>query len=363
MPDRLPGPGRAVARGRSGRKAGTVILALAGLAVGLLLYVVFLLDQPLRTRIRIVDPNTVSTISLDDIKLTDPIQDDGSWAEAGRTRVYVHPDFPIVKVDQADPLVENILVFGVDARRASEVVCRADSLIIITIDRRSRSIKLTSVMRDSQVLISGRSEPDRINAAYAYGGVGLLINTLNETLDLDIQRFAMFDFWSAASLIDAIGGIELTIAREEIPHANQSITEQNELFAGTDPSLLLEEAGLQHINGRQAVAWARIRKLDSDYIRTSRQRTMMTAMISRMADAQLSTLFALANGGLTAFETNMRTSDMIRIGLNALPLTDEIMEYRVPQDGLFTVNPDPWMMVVDWEKQSMLLHAFIWGEP
>lgn len=350
-------------RGRPSRRTGTVALAVAGLLIGLLIYVVLLLDQPLRTTIRFADPDRWQPVSLDSIELTEPDQDDVSWMTGDRTRVYVHPDFPILKVKQKDPLVENVLVFGIDARRADEIVCRADSIIVVTIDRRSQAIKLTSIMRDSQVAISGRSRPDRINAAYAYGGVGLLINTLNDALGLDIQRFAMFDFWSAANLIDLAGGIELDVKAEEIPYVNANLEEQNRLLQDADPAVLLEEAGLQRLDGRQAVAWARIRKLDSDSVRTSRQRLLMTTLIGQVAQSRMSALLTLANGGLNAFETNLRLSDMIRIGLTAVPFNVNILTYRIPEDGLYTIDPSPWMMVVDWEEQTERLHRFIWGEP
>ncbi|MEA4890489.1 MAG: LCP family protein [Clostridiaceae bacterium] len=348
---------------RTGRAFGYIFLAVVGLIMGVILYIFLVLGQSLRTQINIVDAVNFQPISLDNIQLTENSSNTVSWGEGGRTRVYVHPDFPIIKIDQKDPDIENVLVFGVDARTADDVVCRADSLILVTIDRKYKAIKLTSVMRDSQVDIKGRSDPDRINAAYAYGGVGLLINTLNETMDLDIQRFAMFDFWSAASLIDAVGGIEIQVTQEEVPYTNQSIQEQNQLVPEASQSPYLEKAGLLKLDGRQAVAWARIRKLDSDYVRTSRQRTVMVTLLRQVSKSQLSTLLGMANGGLNAFETNMGSSDMIRIGLNAIPLTSRIFEYRVPEDGLYTVNPDPWMMIVDWEQQTRALHEFIWGDP
>ncbi len=118
-----------------------------------------------------------------------------------------------------------------------------------------------------------------------------------------------------------------------------------------------------HLDGRQAVAWARIRKLDSDSVRTSRQRLLMTTLIEQVAKSQISALLTLANGGLNAFETNLRLSDMIRAGLTAVPLSANILTYRVPEDDLFSVDPSPWMMVVDWEEQTERLHRFIWGTP
>ena len=349
--------------GSFGRTIAYILLAFAGLAVGLVIYIFILLGQPLRTSIDIVDADSVEVISLDDIQLTEDSGDSMPWDQGGRTRVYVHDGFPIKKVKQKDPDVETILVFGVDSRKASDVVCRADTIILVTINKTAGSIKLTSILRDTQVEISGRSKPNRINAAYAFGGVGLLINTLNETFGLDIQRFAMFDFWSAASLIDSLGGVELNVSKAEMPYLNLNLNEQNKLVPNATQSPQVTEPGLQMLNGQQAIAWARIRKLDSDYMRASRQRTVMTALIGKYADSSVAGLISLTSSGLSAFETNMTSSDMLRIGISSLPLAKKLEDYRVPEDGMFTINTDPWVMIVDLKQQVPALHDFIWSKP
>jgi polyisoprenyl-teichoic acid--peptidoglycan teichoic acid transferase len=345
------------------RVVAYMVLAAAGLSAGFLIYVFFLLGQPLRTNISIIDPASFKPISLDEIQLAEEEDDVLSWSEGGRTRVYVHPDFPIKKVAQRDPNIENILVFGIDSRGANDVACRADSLIVVTIDKKNHVIKLTSILRDTRVKIAGRTQENRINASYAFGGAGLLINTINDMLDLDIQRFAMFDFWSAARLIDSVGGIELDVSEKELPYLNQVLVEMNELVPKVEQSPSVADAGLQRLDGRQAIAWARIRKLDSDYARANRQRTVIMTLLDKFADAGTLSLISLINNGLSAFETNMRSTDMIRIALNALPLAGTIQEYQMPQNGLYKVNSNPWMMIVDWDKQVPALHEFIWGKP
>ena len=354
----LPSASERAAGGRIGRFLGYLFLALSGLAVGFFIYFFILMGQPLRTRIAIVD--TFEPISLDAVSLEDEDGNAVSWEQGGRTRVYVHESFPIRKVAQKDPDIENILVFGVDSRGSGNIVSRADAMIVVTVDKTHKSIKLTSLMRDTRVDIAGRSQPNRLNTAYAYGGVGLLINTINDTFDLDIQRFAMFDFWSAASLIDALGGVELDIRSEEIPYLNANLNEMNRLTGQNSPQIT--EAGNQELDGQQAISWARIRKLDSDYVRTSRQRTVMMTLIGKYSDATISSLVAMTSSGLAAFETNMKNADLIRLGINALPLTGEILEYRVPADGMYRVNPNPWMMIVDLDRQVPALHAFIYGD-
>lgn len=283
-----------------------------------------------------------------------------SWGDGGHTRVYVNPDFPIKKVKQKDKDVENILVFGVDSRGNDDVECRADAIIVVCLDHNSNQIKLISLMRDTGVTIEGRSNIDKLGHSYSYGGVGMLINTINDNFGLDIQRFVMLDFNSSAQVIDQIGGIELEVKSEEVKYANQNLDEQNALSGTSVP--YLTHSGYQSLSGSQAVAWARIRHSDSDFVRTSRQRILVTAIMNKVAklgtSQQLATLEDLAG----MFETNMNSVDLFRVGSSGVELVKKMSEYRVPADGLYTVQQNPWMMVVDWENQINALHEYIWGE-
>ena len=133
-----------------------------------------------------------------------------SWADGGHTRVYVDPNHPIIKVDQIDPDVENILVFGVDSRGTDDYRCRSDAMIVVSTNKKENTVKLISLMRDTGVYIGDTDEtasstPDKLTHAYAYGGVGLMINTINRNFGLDIQRFVMLDFNSSADIIDLCG--------------------------------------------------------------------------------------------------------------------------------------------------------------
>jgi hypothetical protein len=142
---------------------GYLLLAVMGLSTGLFIFFLILLGQPLRTQIGIIDPSSFEPISLDQISLTESSEDAVPWDQGGRTRVYVHPDFPIKKVGQKDPNIETILVFGVDSRGSSDIACRADSLILVTIDRTGKAVKLTSIMRDMQcrICLWRRRSPDQ----------------------------------------------------------------------------------------------------------------------------------------------------------------------------------------------------------
>ncbi|MBN1891692.1 MAG: LCP family protein [Clostridiales bacterium] len=338
-----------------------ILVAALGFGTGIAAYIYGMMGNVEYVFTPFVDKEQYRPIEIDELDALDLEGDtDSSWQEGGHTKVYVHPDFPIKKVKQKDKEVENILVFGIDSRGSDDVVCRADAIMIVSFDQRSKSIKISSLMRDCAVNIDGRNTPDKLGHAYAYGGVGLLINTINDNFGMDISRFVMLDFHSSSRIIDAVGGIGIDVKGGEVKYANRTISEQNKLF-GTDVPLLTHE-GYQILTGPQAVGWARIRYLDSDFVRTGRQRTIATALMKKVSAMgsldQLAVLEELAG----MFETNMKSNDLMRIGVSGVGLVGTMNEYRVPADGMYYTQPSPWMMILDWEKQIPALHEFIWGD-
>ncbi len=337
------------------------LVAILGFTMGVAYYMFRMVGKVQYVFTPIINPEKYEPV---DIQELDPIDLEGdtssSWSEGGHTRVYVHPDFPIKKVAQKDKKVENVLIFGIDSRGADDIVCRADSIMVLTLDQRSDSIKLTSLMRDCSVNIEGKSYQDKLGHAYAYGGVGLLINTINENFGLDISRFVMLDFNSASRIIDIIGGVEIDVKSSEVKYANQGILEHNEVL-GANVSYLTHE-GYQTLSGSQAIAWARIRYLDSDFVRTGRQRTVATALMTKVSSMSTLDQLAVFEDMAGMFETNMQSDDLLRLGMTGSGLVGNMSEYRVPADGMFYTQQDPWMMLLDWEKQIPELHSFIWGE-
>jgi len=231
--------------------------------------------------------------------------------------------------------------------------------MIVSMDNNTKSVKLISLMRDSGVTIEGRSSVDKLTHSYAYGGVGLLINTINDNYGLDVQRFVMLDFSSASDVIDLVGGINIDVQANEVKYANQSIFEENVLMDINMP--YLTSAGYQNLNGVQAIAWARIRHADSDFVRTSRQRAVATALMKKVASLNTVQQLAVLEDSAGMFETNMTQADLLRVGTVAVKLIKNIVEYRIPDDGLYKIQENPWMMIIDWEEQIPRLHEYIWG--
>lgn len=338
-----------------------MLCAVLGLGTGVVLYVYKLMGAVGFVNTPFVTNRQYETIDFANLDNVDLNSGNvvSNWSEGGHTKVYVNENYPIKKVSQKDSKVENVLVFGIDSRGTNDVTCRADAILVVSIDHRSDKIKLISLMRDTGVKIEGRSSVDKLTHSYAYGGVGLLINTINDNFGLDIQRFVMLDFGSSSKLVDLVGGVEIEVTASEVKYANHSINEENMLL-GTNVPLLTHE-GKQVLNGVQATSWARIRKLDSDYVRSSRQRTLAIAMMQKVGDLGRLEQTALLEDAAGMFETNMNMLDMMRIALSAIEVLGTIDEYRAPADGMFTVQQDPWIMFVDWDAQLADLHEFIWG--
>lgn len=340
------------------------IAVVLGLFCGIFLYGMKLLGGFNYVMTPIVAAEDYDVISIDTSGSFSGGDVDSSWADGGHTRVFVDPNHPIIQVDRIDPDVENILVFGVDSRGTNDYQCRSDCMIVVSINSKENTVKLISLMRDIGVYIGDTSENqssslDKLTHAYAYGGVGLMINTINLNFGLDIQRFAMLDFGSAADVIDLVGGVNIDVSSEEVNYANMCIAELNSLSDKQVP--YLTNGGMQLLNGTQAIGWSRIRYLDSDFVRTSRQRTVATALIAAVADMPTVYQLGLIEESAGMFETNMQSLDLTRIGFNAVAGAGNISEYRVPEDNLYSVQSNPWMMILDWDTQLPLLHEFIWG--
>jgi len=189
----------------------------------------------------------------------------------------------------------NIVIFGVDDRTDS-FSGRSDSIILVSINKKTSEVKLCSVYRDTYLKLTDRSL-DKITHAYAYGGPELAISTLNQNLDLNITEFATVNFDSTQKIIDSVGGITLQIDSDEVKHITG-----------------INSAGKHHLNGSQALQYSRIRYEEGgDYKRTERMRTVLTAVFDKVKTLGLSKLNNLVNELLPLVKTNISTFDVISL--------------------------------------------------
>ncbi len=219
----------------------------------------------------------------------------------------------------------NILLVGQD-RREGEERARSDTMILCTYHKKTKQLTMTSFLRDLYVPIPDHGE-NRINAAYALGGMELLEETLEENFNLHIDGCVEVDFSQFAEIIDLLGGIDLSLRQDEADYINEE----------TGSSLT---EGTHHLSGPQALVYSRIRSLDADgdFSRTNRQRKVLSAIMSVCKDADLPQLMKLTEEILPMVSTDMSSAKLLKLALDLLPgLSDtELTSQYVPQEGTYT---------------------------
>lgn len=268
--------------------------------------------------------------------------------------------------DITDTSITNIALFGVD-QREGDSTARSDTIMIVTIDKRHNKIKLSSIMRDTLVPIEGYDQR-KINSAYFHGGPQLAVKTLNQVFDLNITDYATANFNQMAQMIDAVGGVEIDVTESERLQANISIKEQSRM-AGL-PEDYIHEAGLQTLNGTQAVAFARIRHAQTsegqadDFGRTDRQREVLGKMFDKVKNMNVLQYPELARKFLPLVETSLDMNDLFDLG--GIMLRDvEFVEARFPTtadllgNGSIYVNGEQCLNV-DLASMKDRLQAFIY---
>ena len=223
----------------------------------------------------------------------------------------------------------NIALFGIDA--TDNNTGRSDSIMIATIDEIHKKLKLTSIMRDSYVYIDGYGQ-DKINHAYAYGGPELAIKTINENFGLNIENFVSVNFSSLPNIINILGGVDIEITDEELQYINSYINDINRKDGTSSPHIT--SAGVQHLDGTQALAYSRIRYTSGgDYKRTERQRTVLEALFNKLTSTSIASYNSLLNEVLPYVQTNLNAADILSLGTKALGIGNNLEQDRFPRDG------------------------------
>lgn len=210
--------------------------------------------------------------------------------------------------------ITNIALFGVDAPLGKRG--RSDAIMIVTIDRNSKKIKLSSIIRDSYVNIPDRGM-DKVNHAYAFGGPELALKTLNTNFHLNIKNFATVNFTTLPKVIDTLGGVSITVTNAE---------------ASKIPGI--SSAGTYNLTGEQALAYSRIRKIDSDFARSERQRTVMQAIIKKMLSQPVTSYPGVLSKIMPLVTTNMSANDILSLAGNVVTNgIKNIEQNRFPEDS------------------------------
>lgn len=260
--------------------------------------------------------------------------------------------------------VTNILLIGNDSREQGSDG-RSDAMILLSISNRTKTIHMTSLLRDIYVEIPGH-QSNRLNAAYAYGGPELLMETLEDNFDIQVNRYMQVNFQAFANLVDAVGGVELDVTNEEVQYINGYLVEYNMLEGRPEGTDYLDTSlsGRIHLNGPQALAYCRNRYIGTDFARTERQRKVLSAVIKDAPTALLRNPLDLADGLLTNITTNLTKAEMGSLLMQAgKAVTYDIVQASIPLEGTYSNANIRGMAVlqVDFEKNKEYIRTQIYG--
>ena len=256
----------------------------------------------------------------------------------------------------------NILLLGCDSYTKNSYQ-RTDSMIIVSINLARGEVKLTSLMRDTWITVPGTNKHRKLTELCAVGGPELTIRAINENFGMDISDYALISMQGIAEIIDLIGGLDLDITEAERKALNKGLFDLSSL-SGMEQ---LQESGEGvHLNGNQATAYARIRKIDSDYVRTERQRTVLIAMADKIkSGASAGTLLAIVTTFLNYVDTNLTLPEIMSIASMGLKMDlSSVEQLRLPADGTFESGTYDgiWCIKPNFTKNAALLHSFIYGD-
>lgn len=262
----------------------------------------------------------------------------------------------------SDGDVYNILLIGSDSR--NNWYGNSDSMILASINSKTKTIYMTSFMRDLYANIPNVGIR-KLNSAYAIGGGPLLVSTIESNYRIDIDNYASVDFGSMAHIIDLVGGVDLEVSTQEAGYVNMYLDEQCALQGLNAADYYITGGGLTHLNGNQAVGFARIRYTSrgnehSDYGRTSRQREILVQLMQKARSLDATTLLAVVNDMLPLITHNIDTATLTSLIANAASYVNyDIQTDRIPYDGLYSNLGEE--LVPDFEATINRLHQTIYG--
>lgn len=247
----------------------------------------------------------------------------------------------------------NIMVVGIDSRD-NDYTGLTDSMILFSINPDTKKAVMTSFLRDMYVKIPDHGG-NRLNAAYAYGGTSLLSRTIANNFGIEIDDFVIVNFWLVMDVVDAFGGVEIGIESEEIEYLNGYLDEHNKLLEkpeGTD-YLTAEDTGVRLLNGSQALGYARIRYVGTDFGRTSRQREIISALIEKVKGMNILEINSMLEQFLPRVRTNLSQKDLTTLLFMSLGIKDYTIEsMTIPVDDTWEYAKIRGMSVIEVDFEA-----------
>lgn len=280
------------------------------------------------------------------------------WKLTGGSVRVVDPDkvdpkaknVSIAKKEPLDEEVFNVLLVGTDTRDPNADMGRSDSMMLVSYNATKHKATIVSFLRDTLVDIDGHGK-SRLGHTYAYGGVGLTINTINKVFGLDIQNYVTINFENLVGVIDELGGVEVPITPEEAEYYRQNGM----------PNI---QEGAVTLTGSQALAHARNRTLDNDFERTRRQRSVMNGIYRKIMEKKdPNTILSLINYCVNQVKTNMSVNQIYEMTKKVLSEENLIVQQIcIPSDETYTPAKYNGMAIleIDIEKNKEVLRKMLY---
>lgn len=256
--------------------------------------------------------------------------------------------------------IKNILLIGADFREG-EKNARSDSMMILTLDSVHNKVKLTSLLRDMLVNIDSHGK-SKLNHAFAFGGIDLTIDTIENNFGIKIDNYAIINFNGFMDVIDSLGGVTVDVQKEDLADLNQYIFDVT-----TEGAKEITTAGVQKLNGTQALAYCRIRKNSGgEYRRTERQREVINAIIQQVKDTSVVKYPSIIKTALSYVDTDLEFNEMLNLAYAGLRLNlSNIETLQVPFDDISiggSWKNYGWVFRIDLEVTGKLLQDYIFED-
>ncbi len=253
--------------------------------------------------------------------------------------------------------VTNVLLIGVDAREGEQGEnTRSDTMMLISLDSANHCVKMTSFLRDTWVYIPFIDKNAKLNAACSNGGYSGVVNTIEYNFGIDIDGYLVTDFELFTVMVDSIGGVEVEISEAEAKEVTN--------HPGRYGNVTLE-SGKQNLTGKQALAYCRIRKIDTDWVRTKRQRTVMEAIIKKALMSGPIKAFSAVQNIAPYFETDLSKAQAASIAFKSLGcLSGGFKQNSCPFEGTWEYGTKRGASVIlmNTDKNKEKLKDFIYSK-
>lgn len=242
-----------------------------------------------------------------------------------------------------DKDILNILLIGTDERTIEfNKASRADTIMMLSLNKKSKGVKLVSFERDTYVKIPHRN-PNKINATFQYGGAKLLMQTLRTHFNVDVEKYIRVNFSVFQKLVDEIGGVDVELTREEAS------------IIAYRTNLTVKE-GKNHLNGEAALIYSRIRAIDSDWERVKRQRRVIISIKNSFKDKSIGELKHIADACLPYVQTNLSASECAELLMNIIGYAkSDVEQMTIPDWSTFQT-----LEKVNFKSNSKILRDFLY---